>query len=63
MDLRPAADTDAEAVTAILREVDDARILHWLGPMKPWKGPYVQGRPQWRAAEARTARRIRQRLA
>jgi GNAT superfamily N-acetyltransferase len=27
MDLRPAADTDAEAVTAILREVDDARIL------------------------------------
>jgi lipopolysaccharide biosynthesis glycosyltransferase len=43
--------------------VDDARILHWLGPMKPWKGPYVQGRPQWRAAEARTARRIRQRSA
>jgi ribosomal protein S18 acetylase RimI-like enzyme len=27
MDLRPAADTDAEAVTAILREVDDARVV------------------------------------
>ena len=27
MRLRPAADTDADAVTAILREVDDARVL------------------------------------
>jgi lipopolysaccharide biosynthesis glycosyltransferase len=38
--------------------IDGAKILHWLGQMKPWKELYVQGRELWRAAEARTAQRI-----
>jgi lipopolysaccharide biosynthesis glycosyltransferase len=37
---------------------ENAKILHWLGPIKPWKGWYVQGRPAWRRAEAQTAQRI-----
>jgi lipopolysaccharide biosynthesis glycosyltransferase len=37
--------------------IDGAKILHWLGPMKPWNDMYVQGRAQWRQAEAQFAER------
>ena len=37
--------------------IENAKILHWLGPMKPWNAMYVQGRDEWRQAEAQFAER------
>lgn len=42
--------------------VDDAKILHWIGGNKPWHRLFIEGQPEWRAAEARLARRRRDRL-
>lgn len=39
--------------------VEDARILHWLGPPKPWHALYIEGQPLWRAAEASFAARAK----
>jgi lipopolysaccharide biosynthesis glycosyltransferase len=39
--------------------VDDAHILHWLGPPKPWHALYIHGQPLWRAAEASFAARAK----
>jgi lipopolysaccharide biosynthesis glycosyltransferase len=39
--------------------VDDARILHWLGPPKPWHALYIHGQPLWRGAEASFAARAK----
>ncbi len=39
--------------------VEDARILHWLGPPKPWHALYIHGQPLWREAEASFAARAK----
>ncbi|MGH8861723.1 MAG: glycosyltransferase family 8 protein [Jatrophihabitantaceae bacterium] len=38
---------------------EDAKILHWLGPWKPWRGAFIDGQPLWREAEARVVERER----
>jgi lipopolysaccharide biosynthesis glycosyltransferase len=42
--------------------IDDAKILHWIGGTKPWHAAFIEGQEQWRAAEARVAELIRDRL-
>jgi lipopolysaccharide biosynthesis glycosyltransferase len=44
-----------------LEVVDDARIMHWIGPMKPWSEEYMIGRERWVLAERAVAARIAQR--
>ena len=37
----------------------DPKIMHWLGPIKPWSRPYVAGREAWRSAERDYLARVR----
>lgn len=42
-----------------LEDVANPKIVHWAGPMKPWKPAWVRAEEIWQAAEAEAATRLR----